>query len=53
MSYIICAIIFGTIGSIVQVSAGAEMFSGIWWAIGAPFWVLSGFFGGLLNEVFK
>lgn len=51
MSYIICAIIFGIIGSIVQASAGAEMFSGIWWAIGAPFWLLGGLFGGLFSNV--
>jgi ABC-type multidrug transport system permease subunit len=53
MFYVISAVIFGLLASFVQVGAEAEMLSGLWWAIGAPFWLLSGFIGSLLTEVFK
>ena len=53
MFYIVSAIVFALLASFVQVGAEAEMLSGLWWAIGAPFWLLGGFIGSLLTEVFK
>lgn len=50
MLYVISAIVFGFLGSLVQVSAGAEMFSGLWWSIGMPFWLLGGLVGGVLSN---
>lgn len=51
MIYIICAIFSGTAASFVQVHLGLEMFSGIWWAVGVPWWLLGGLIGGLLSNV--
>lgn len=51
MFYVVSAIAFGLLGSFVQISVGAEMFSVLWWIIGMSFWLLGGLVGGVLSNV--
>lgn len=51
MFYVISAIVFGLLAHFTQSSANADLFSGLWWAIGAPFWALGGFVGLVMSNL--